>query len=168
MADKERVTEFRFDLSSPIKYAHAGQDCETEFVVLKEPTSQWRKDILQLKEWFFQAMHSMQDSVNVDEDTKEKLREARKEKRSADADDDSFGSGDEVMAMIAMSPTVKLVDVVEMGRKVFCNGFAVVGGEEPLKPNVADRIAWDDLEAMVGAYYENFILRSSSTRVRSS
>lgn len=162
MAEKERITEFRFDLSSPLTYAYRGEQQSTEFIVLKEPTSKRRRDVLQLKQMFWRALPDMSD---VDEDTKEQARAARLEKDSEAPD---FGTGEEIMAMIARSRDVDLGDVVELGRTIFINGFATVGGEEPLKGEVADRIAWDDLEAMVGAYFENFILRSSSTRTKSS
>lgn len=145
-----KKTEFDFQLSKGFSYSHQGDQTEASFVRLTAPTSRHSRECAALKQAFFRAQNSFQGQV---------------ESSGAEAPDEEI-AGHEVILMIAASTAVDLPDVLDVARKLFSSGIAMVDGETKLTGGLMDRMDQDDFELMLGEYLVNFTLASSLERMK--
>ena len=143
----------KYELQSPIEYAHKGNMETASFIEISAPTSKNMSECADLKQAFFQAMPK---SDNVEKDDKD------------DKDEGSLDDldGESIMMLISMSPNVKLKCVLVSAIELFSSGIALVDGEEKVTKPILDELTQDDLECMLGEYYLNFILASWLTRMK--
>ncbi len=151
-AQPEIKTEFRYQLSTPLKYHYRGDEVEAAFIVLSAPTSRHMKECSKIKQAFMRAI------PDSDADA------------TGEGGDMSKVTGHEIMAMIAASDKVELGHVLDTAKKLFTSGLAMIEGETRLTSHLVDEMSLDDFELMTGEYIANFTLPSlvSATRERSS
>lgn len=146
---KDIKTKYDYELQVPFEYHYKGDLQEAQFITLLPPTSKNIADCADLKQAFMRAMHGYQDSGAA---------QAAKDS-AVDVESDDFG-GEGIMMLISMSKDVELKQVLLHGRELFSSGVALVDGETKVTKPILDNIDQDDLEAMIGEYYINFILAS--------
>lgn len=137
----EIKTEIDFHLTTTFNYSHKGESTEATFIRLTAPTSRHSRECAALKQAFFRAVPRNEDAEQPDD--------------LADPE------GQDVITMIAMSDRVELPDVLDVARKLFTNGVAMIDGETKLTNPLIDRMSQDDWEAMIGEYMVGFTLASS-------
>lgn len=145
--NKETV---RYVLATPFTYDHGGERRENgaSFLELTAPSSRHSHECAFLKQAFFRAIGERRDEGGEEDETQ------------------GNPTGHEVMIAIAMSTTVELSKVIEVGRKLLTSGTALVDGEEKLTKPLADRMTQDDLEGAIGEYLVCFILASALARMK--
>lgn len=142
---EEQETEFRFPLTTPISYHHNGQPTDAEFIVLHEPKTNNRNECAKLKQSFFRSLPT----------------DGEKKKGETAEVDTTNPTGSEVMSLLAMSTDVELDEVLNIAKRLFCSGVAMIDGEEKLTGPVIDKMKYEDFEGMVGEYIVFFIVRSA-------
>ncbi len=145
--ETDTTTEFRYALTTPFKYDHKGDRHDASFILLQAPTSRHSRECAALKQAFFRS------AAAIDSD--------------AEAEKDVDVTGEEVIAMIAMSSAVDLADVMDTAIRLFTNkGIALVDGEVNLNKQLIERMMQSDVEAMLGEYMVNFTLASSLAQMK--
>ncbi len=147
----ERLEEIRHTLEVPFGYACKGQMPMAEFITLKPPTARNRNECAILEQAFMRALP----------DTSEFTDEQKDNAKDKSSEESSMPTGAEALAMIAMSRDSELAEVMEVSRKLFLNGVALIDGETKLTGPSLDNISMDDFKEMVGKYLVGFILRST-------
>jgi hypothetical protein len=146
----ENETEFQYILQTKFSYANKGETVQAEFITLSAPTSRTTRECAALKQAFFRATNDQETTTTT---------------RESDADLDIDGS--DVMALLAISSSVDLPDVMDIGKKLFqMPGIALVDGETKLGSTLIDRMSVDDFESMLGEYFVNFILAFSLRKMK--
>lgn len=139
----EEHEECTFTLDYELEYAHNGESVKSNILILNEPTSKQIKWCAILHQAFFRALPKRNEDSGVKEDDKEvKL------------------DGDEIMALISMSPDVDLDKVLVASREVLSSGLVQVGGEEKATKPILDQIKPVDFIRLTGVYMANFIVAS--------
>lgn len=136
---------FDFELTKPFKYAHAGEQVEAKFIQFTSPSKKQMEHNVFLKQSFFKAVKSMEDRVTS--------------KTERENTDDSI-TGEEVIAMLYMTPEVDMFKVLLSAIELFKTGVATADGEEKLTQPMIDQICQDDIETMTGDYIVNFTIAS--------
>lgn len=144
----ELVTDFNYELTTPVEYAFKGNMEAGTFIQLNAPTSKVITQCAKLKQAFFRALPKNQAPVE------------------ADGPKDGDVTGEEIMTIITMSPDVELSDVLFAARDLFTSGLALVEGEVKLTRPLMDAVSQDDLEGMTGEYLANFILASALRKMK--
>lgn len=148
MADKK--AKITYKLEDPFPYAFEGDMREAEFIELSAPTSKNRDECAAMKESFFVALPEPSPEMIA--------AAAANDKNSSDSE----MTGEEILAMLSMSPDVELAEVLRLGTRLLIKGKkAKVDGEELLTNTLLELMSYDDLEAMIGEYLVGFILRSA-------
>ncbi len=143
--ETEVIASFKYVLTTSFKYDFKGDRQDAAFIELHAPTSRHSRECAALKQAFFGSAAG----IGGDEPKSKKDKE------------DVSITGQEVIAMLAMSPAVELADVMDTGISLFTNkGVALVDGEVNLNKQLLERMRQDDLEAMLGEYLVNFTLAS--------
>ena len=147
---EENATEFNYVLKTKFGYANKGESAQAEFITLTAPTSRTTRECAALKQAFFRATSEQESTTTVS---------------NAEVDIDIDGS--DIMALLAISKSVDLPDVMDIGKKLFqMPGIAQIDGETKLGNTHIDRMSVDDFEAMLGEYLINFILASSLRQMK--
>ena len=139
----KQQNHFDFQLSQPIKYAHAGQEVESTHIQFTSPSKKQMEHNVILKEAFFKA-----------------VRDASQYAEGKQQDDIGEISGDDVMAMLYMTEGLDMYKILLSATQLFLSGVARIGGEESLTQPLIDEICQDDLEKMTGEYLVNFTIAS--------
>ena len=141
--------ELKYVLNDPFEYANQGASPQAGFITLKAPTSKHLESVGYLKAAFYKAIDDA-------------------------ADDEGGGKAPEevtgvhVMSTLAVSPLVDYAEVMKVGRDLFVHGkVALVDGEIPMNGPLMEKVSWEDLEGMLGAYLVGFPLRSTLERAKS-
>lgn len=136
---------FDFELTKPFKYAHAGEQVEAKFIRFISPSKKQMEHNVFLKEAFFKAVKSM---------------EGKSEKSKIKKEENETLSGEEVLAMLYMTPDVDMFKVLLSAIELFKTGVAMADGSEKLTQSMIDEISQDDIESMTGQYMINFTIAS--------
>lgn len=136
-------TEFQYELTTPIKYHSGGEEVEGAFITLYAPSKKQMKNNIVLKEAFFQAVDSQQDTVSSGKTI------AEQEKLS----------GVDLIDLLYISGT-SMHPVLLSATELFKSGVAKIEGSVSLTQPILDELSQDDLEAMTGEYMVNFTLAS--------
>ncbi len=132
-----------FELTTPLKYAHKGEEVEGMFVEMSAPTSRNLSECAFIKQAFMRSLpNDPTTQVVTDNETKEAI------------------TGDEVLTLMYMSG-VDMSPVLGHARALFTSGVVLVDGEEKITKPLFDKISQEDFEAMLGEYLINFILASA-------
>jgi len=142
----DEKSEIDYHLTTPVSYSHGGEKAEAQFIRLTAPTSRHSRECAALKQAFFRSCP--QD------------REANPDAEIGEV------AGHDVIVTIASSRDVSLPDVIDVARKLFTSGVAMVDGEVKLTQHLIDAMSQDDLEGMVGDYMVGFTLASSLEKMR--
>jgi hypothetical protein len=145
----ERIAESEFDypLTTPFEYSKGGEQLQASFVRLTAPTSRKSKECGALKQAFFRSVPQDRDAEGV----------ATKEPE-----------GHDIIMMMAMSTNVELSDVLDVARRLFVSGVAMIDGEVKLTGSLLDRMSQDDFEEMLGSYLITFTLASTLEQTKES
>lgn len=136
---------FDFPLSKSIKYAHAGEQLDAKFIQFISPSKKQMEHNIALKEAFFKAIKANQDQTNT--------------KDVEDRDPESI-TGEEVIALLYMTPGVNMFKVLLSAIELFKSGVAKIDGSEKLTQPIIEMISQEDLEGMTGEYIVNFTIAS--------
>lgn len=138
-------TEFQFELSKPLSYAHKGEQKETEFITLYEPSYENMENCVWLKQAFLKAATAIADSQTADESS---------EASASDL------TGDNIIAMFYQSDEDMFKVILHGVELLKMKGIALLGGQEKLTTPLISKISNIDIENMIGDYMVNFILAS--------
>ncbi len=146
----EVKTEFRFVLTSAFQYSKEGEQVNAKFIRLQAPTSKCMRECAALKQAFFRAMSDQADGA-----------------KTGKVDVDVEIESEDVLAMISMSKTVDLPDLLDTAKELFLMpDIALIDGEHKFKNTLAERMSIDDFQNMFGEYMVNFILASSLKQLK--
>ena len=127
-------------------YAHKGGMREAEFITLKSPTISNLSSVARLKQGFMKAVTANNQTV-------------KESKKSQEASLDDL-TGEAIMTMLSMSD-IDYAGYLETAKFVFTHSdISLIDGEIKFTKDLANRLSYDDLEAMTGEYLKNFILTS--------
>lgn len=146
--------EFIFTLSGPLKYSNNGVFEFTNELILKAPSNKQRRESAKLKQGFFRALKSMQDSIAnkpVDDSVKP-------------SNDDGIDA-DGIMPIIMMSD-VDLCEFQDDFRSLLLNDACIVNETIKLTAPMYDSLSDCDTEKMMGEYLANFLLSSSIKKMQ--
>ncbi len=149
----ELKTEHEVVLTSLVKYSHAGESLEATSVLLIAPSANQLKNTVSLKQYFFQAITSMDDGKEGDDKAKAKAKDIEMD-------------GGAVMSMMYMSK-IDMNDLFDDAKKLLTSGVAKLDGKEPLTDALIEKISVNDYEKIVGEYLVNFILASALDMMKS-
>lgn len=143
---EENEELFRFTLEKPFKYAtKSGDQAEAGWIELSPPTTRNSRECAALKQAFFRAANEQEGDEG-----------------KAEVTGDAKGpSAIGVITVIAMAKDVDLADTMEVARKLFSSGVAMVEGEVKLTSKLIEFMSQDDFEKMLGEYLVNFTLASA-------
>lgn len=145
-------TEYKYSLTTPIKYAVKGEEVTAEFITLLAPTAKQLTECARLRQFFFRALPQ---------------GEEKKEENGSDDKAEDINAV-EIMAIISMSKDVDLDKVLVTARDLFtAGGAALVDGETKLTKPLFDALSLDDVMSLVGEYLRNFVVASSLNTLRS-
>jgi hypothetical protein len=143
----EDSSEVRYVLTTPVTYAHKGNQEQATFVELTAPAARNSKECAALKQAFWKSIDTDAEGSSEAEPTNV--------------------TPEDVVTMIAMSRDSDLADALEVAKRLFTKGkVANLDGEAPLTSPVIENMAMEDLEGMFGTYMVNFILASSLRRMK--
>lgn len=148
-------TEFQFELTTPIKYHSGGEEVEGTFITLTAPSYKQMDKCIPLKQAFFRAAASINDSVE----------EANVE---PNAPAEAAGMTPEGLIALFYQSEEDMVKVFLYGVELFkSSGVALVDGSVSMKQLLIEKMSQDDLENMLGRYMINFILASVLSKTES-
>ena len=138
----------RFMLENPVMYgSKSGDRVEAEFIELRPPTTKNSRECAYLKQAFFRAASDQSDGSDSDQ--------------SAEVQGTEEGpSAEGIMAVISMSQSVDLPDLIDVAKKLFSSGVAYLDGEMKLTSHVIGEMDEGDFEKMLGEYLANFTVAS--------
>lgn len=143
-----KVTEFNYELSEPIQYAHNGNPVEASFITFKAPSSKQIDLCADLKQYFFQALKEGEELS------------AGKAVGNADNKDLEL-TGSDIMSLLSMSTKVKLRSVILTAKQLFkVKGIAMLDGSVNINELHFNEMDPDEIQDMIGEYLVNFILAS--------
>ena len=145
------LSEFNFELSTPIMYDSGGEKVEASFIALKAPTKKQMQHNIALKEAFFKAVKNIDDGPGNPEASAK----------------DTKPSGQDIIDMLYMGG-IEMHKVLLSAIELFKSGVAQVEGTVNLTQPLIDTMTQDDLEAMTGEYIVNFTIASFLNRQASS
>lgn len=148
----DNIKSIDYQLETPVPYAFEGNMIEGTFVTLYPPTSKNIVECAQLKQAFFRSLPKDQNTEDVTEDDKSKAEDAL--------------TGDAIIALLSMSTEVDLGKIMLTARELFSSGVGKMEGETKLTKPILDKVSFDDLEGMLGAYLVNFILASALRKMK--
>lgn len=155
-----KTLEYR--LAQPIEYSDQGEMVPGEVLVLTAPKGNQRKDITKLKQTFFRAISSGNESP-----TPEQIEEA-KGKRGEVEDSELEINSDEVLFIVMQSSSVDYADFIEIGRKVLIGGICKIDGVKTVNAVIIDRLSVEELENLIGSYVAFFIVSSAMKSMQSN
>ncbi len=158
MTALEKV-EFDFPLTTGFTYSRGGGQEEATFVKLLAPTSRNSREGGALFQAFGRAQTELAERRAVTTAATSKAQE------ESDAEDIT---GEDVILMLAASSSVEYPDVLDVARKLFSSGVALVDGETKLTGGLMDRMSLVDFERMLGEYLVNFTLASLLSKTKGS
>lgn len=144
----DQKTEFDFPLTTPFTYSHQGSQVEATFIRLTAPTSRHMRECAALKQAFGRANAALADRAAVQAGA-----------RKSEQQDEAI-TGEDVILMMAASTVIEYPDVLDVAKKLFSGGVAMIDGETRLRGELVDRMSQDDFESMLGEYLVNFTLAS--------
>jgi hypothetical protein len=155
-----KTLEYR--LTQPIEYSDQGEMVPGEVLVLTAPKGNQRKEITKLKQTFFRAISSGNESLS------EEQIEVAKDKRSESESEEIEINSDEVLFIVMQSSSVDYADFIEIGRKVILGGICKIDGVKTVNAVIVDRLSVEDLENLIGSYVAFFIVSSAMKSMQSS
>ena len=147
----ELKSEHEVILTSKVAYHHGGEKKQAVSVLLLAPSYKQIKETVKIKQFFFQAIASMQD--------------AKKELEQDDSPEMEM-DGEAVVSMMFMSD-VDMNKVFDEAKKLLTSGVAKIDGVETLNDSMIESLSVDDFEKIVGEYLINFIIASALMKMKS-
>lgn len=142
------MIEFAHVLKTPVSYHSGGDNKDAEAIILTAPSNKQRKPAAKLKQFFFQAINSL----DADE-------EAVKAAKEAKADEQKKAKGSDLVSLLVMSD-VDYVEVHDAFEKLMTSGCAKLDGDVDLNSMTYEKLSFEDTEAMLGDYLANFLIPS--------
>jgi hypothetical protein len=146
--------EIEYILSTPIKYGHTdsktggkGTDEEAISVILYAPSVNQMKHAGKLKQFVMQAMGQGSKASSEGKTT------ASNTEKEVEVTGDDF-------VMMLTSSDVDYVEAMESFNALLCSGAGKLEGKQNLTSLLIDKLAFNDLEGMLGKYLESFLLQS--------
>lgn len=144
-----------FELTRPITYANGqGAEVECNHIVLLEPTGKVSDTCCAIEGLIQTGVLSM--ASLFDDDTLAEAKEAAKEAKTAQKEDDEVKDPESVLAMMA-GGGVDMKKLVLHFRELF-KTVGRMGGEKNLTAARMDDMSHKDFRKMMGVYAVNFIL----------
>ena len=153
---KQQVETVEYALSNSIQVHNNGSVDHISTIVLSAPSSKNRVNTAKIKQSFYRAMKANQSSL-----TEAELVRAREEAAKNKAAEGSKElSGKDTIQMILMSDE-DYGDFQYQFTQIFLSGCATfLGTDQKLTTPLLDNISDTDLDGMIAAYLENFMLSS--------
>jgi len=138
------MKEIRFELTTPIKYTHQGEDTDGNFITLNEPSL----DLLIKLSIYKSAFYSAAARVADDD-----VQETGTDKEQA--------TGEQIMSLLYME-CPNMPELLKQAKSLFVTqGVASVEGVVDMTSPILKMMTIDDFERMLGEYLVNFILASA-------
>lgn len=141
------MEDFNYELKTPFKYHHKGQEQEAKFITLFAPTMEHMKHREPLKQAFYQAVLDL-NTGNTNE-----------EKPQPQSEDEM--KGDDILVILRAS---QKVDTFKLGlhfiQLLTSKGIAMVDGSEPMTDSIVKKLKPEDFDNLMGAFFVNFIVAS--------
>ena len=148
----EFKTEIRVTLSTPIRYSTKGEFKETEILVLKAPTNRVLSQVSFLQQGFMRVIRAEEEKIPSSQ-----IEEIKAENNSSGGDE---LNGKQMMLAIKASEFVDFQEYANVFRDMLTHNLAFLDGEEKLTKPVLDEIYTHDMDKIMEAYFENFIIAS--------
>ena len=134
--------EITHELTTPFEYHGNGENKTASVIILSAPSNKQRKHAAKLKQYFFQAINSLQgaDKAEAEENAKDP-------------------KGSDIVALLMMSD-VDANDIHEAFKGIITGGCAMVEGATSLTDSLYEKLSFEDTEEMLGDYLVNFLIPS--------
>jgi hypothetical protein len=139
------MSEVRYELKDPFKYAYKGDKPEAIFITISAPTFKQMERMTPIKQAFTAAISEIKDSVAVEAEAQE-------------ASQDSV-TGQQVMQLM-YNWSGDMAKVFVHAQELFKSGVALIDGETRLTTPLMQEMTMTDFEGLVGDYIANFIAPS--------
>lgn len=139
------MIDFTHTLATPVPYQSGGENKDAKVIILSAPSNKQRRSAARLKQFFFQAIGSLDNNSEA--------------AQAKDAAKSEKPKGSDIVSLLNMSE-VDCDEVHEAFMKLMTGGCALVDGEEPMTSIVYDNLSFADTEEMLGDYLVNFLIPS--------
>ena len=150
---KELVESIQVMLSKSIDFHKDGQTASSNVVTLKAPSTKSRKQTAKIKQAFFRAMKSMQNSVSAED-----IEKQRAAKLGAPTSEQEM-SGHQILTMILMSDE-DYEKFQENFADLFTSGNALLDDSVVLTKTIIENLTDADFDNLIAEYLENFTFGS--------
>jgi len=137
-----------YELKTPFTYASKGEQVDAGFITLLEPAYKTMAHFVPIKQAFTSAIQELAESGL-----------GAKNEQSTDSEKDGDIDGSQVIG-IMYGWSGEMSSVFLHAEQLFKSGAALVDGERVLTSEMIGKMAWSDIEAMLGEYIANFIVPS--------
>jgi NACalpha-BTF3-like transcription factor len=145
-------SEINFELKKTLSFQNAGQNLESNQLVLYAPSYKSRKYTNKLKQLFFRASRSL-------EDNKKPVKEENKaDKQKDEQNEEKKDIKSEDILLMLYSSSVDIDDVYDAFEQILLMGHCKIDGQIELKRQHLDAIDSEDVEKMLGVYLLDFLL----------
>lgn len=147
------LSEFNFELSTPVKYDKSGEKIDGTFITLFAPSYKQMDKCVPLKQAFYRAMSDISDGGEEQSESTESTEELKPSSLIA----------------IMYQSSVDMVKILIHGVELFNSpDIAKIDGDVKLTKPIIESMSQDDLELMLGSYMVNFILASALSKAESN